>query len=615
MIADWMKRIRFLIFVGLAALLVIFNTEGISHPEIPVTSDSLTSPNHIRSFIHYQSYYSFIHYEKNYFEWANPAALDTFFKKLPQTPHRKLKILHIGDSHLQADIPTGYIRNRMQELFGYGGRGLVFPYKAAATHAAYDYKTSCEGTWTYTRNTQREAVYDMGVIGATIHTTDSAASFRFIFRYGFIKDNFTVIKIFCKQDTASFDLKMKSGSKEAPIYIDCNNPSTHSSYIQVNLAQSTDTLDFTVVKNDKKQNFFECYGLMIEGRDDSGVLYNSVGINGAGYSSILKQRLFGQHLAEIHPDLVIIDLGANDFYGGAFNGPEIEKNLKNIIDNIKNSTPDACVLISNSQDIYYKRKRDILECKDFMELTKRVAYEKNCAFYDYYDISGGRGSIAKWYSRGLAQSDKIHLTTPGYYVRGELFLNAMLNSYYKYLLSPESDSLIADANIIDTTDLKTYFLEDINFGVEKNKVITEVYHEPEMVTDGEDKIYYSIRSGDNLGSIALKYGVTVKELQYWNGLDGTKIIAGQTLVIYKKGTNYVKPVNTQQVQKTTQQTQKQTAIVPDNKQSTRKGVHTVVSGDTLWSLSKKYGTTVDAIKKANKLTSDKLSLGQKLIIP
>lgn len=44
-------------------------------------------------------------------------------------------------------------------------------------------------------------------------------------------------------------------------------------------------------------------------------------------------------------------------------------------------------------------------------------------------------------------------------------------------------------------------------------------------------------------------------------------------------------------------------------------IYTVVKGDSLWSISKKYGTTVDKLKKANNLSSNLLSIGQKLIIP
>jgi LysM repeat protein len=43
--------------------------------------------------------------------------------------------------------------------------------------------------------------------------------------------------------------------------------------------------------------------------------------------------------------------------------------------------------------------------------------------------------------------------------------------------------------------------------------------------------------------------------------------------------------------------------------------YTVVKGDSLWSIAKKYNTTVDNIKKNNKLNSNLLKIGQKLILP
>ncbi|MEW8987378.1 MAG: LysM peptidoglycan-binding domain-containing protein, partial [Bacillus sp. (in: firmicutes)] len=43
--------------------------------------------------------------------------------------------------------------------------------------------------------------------------------------------------------------------------------------------------------------------------------------------------------------------------------------------------------------------------------------------------------------------------------------------------------------------------------------------------------------------------------------------------------------------------------------------YSVVSGDSLWAISKKYGTTVDAIRSANNLTNDRLFIGQTLMIP
>ena len=61
-----------------------------------------------------------------------------------------------------------------------------------------------------------------------------------------------------------------------------------------------------------------------------------------------------------------------------------------------------------------------------------------------------------------------------------------------------------------------------------------------------------------------------------------------------------------------------TPAVPDAaapEPAARASVHTVVRGDSLWSIGKKYGVSVDAIKQANGMTRDIAVLGAKLKIP
>lgn len=117
-------------------------------------------------------------------------------------------------------------------------------------------------------------------------------------------------------------------------------------------------------------------------------------------------------------------------------------------------------------------------------------------------------------------------------------------------------------------------LYDTYQGIEENIPMPE----PEPGT-----IEYTVVSGDTLWSIANRFGTTVDAIKSLNGLTSDLLLIGQVLKIPSgQGTNIS---------------------------------YTVVSGDTLWSIARRYGTTVDAIKRLNGLTGDEIRVGQTLLIP
>jgi LysM repeat protein/lysophospholipase L1-like esterase len=371
---------------------------------------------------------------------------------------------------------------------------------------------------------------------------------------------------------------------------------------------------------------------MIETSDDKGVLYNSVGINGAGLSSVLKENLLLYQLSELKPDLVVLDMGLNDFYKVAFNKDLIEKNLSNIIDIIQRAAPDASIILSDGQDVYY-RYWDEANCKTYAALMREIAFRKGCAFYDYYYISGGQYSMLQWMSNRLTSYDRVHLNATGYYVRGELFVNALLNSYYTSLTKTDLKTFIASKEFPDTTKLTVQVFNKNIPEIKDTDVTNSAIKEQAMVWKTQT-YYYKILSGDNLGAIAGKYGVTVKQLQAWNGLKSTSIAAGKMLIIYKQVLTYdngttvpvSNPVKTQtqtqtQTKAATTQVKTTTTPVKTTTVATKTTVaakgtikYTIAKGDNLWTIANKYGTTVDKIKKANNLTSDALKPGTVIII-
>lgn len=123
-------------------------------------------------------------------------------------------------------------------------------------------------------------------------------------------------------------------------------------------------------------------------------------------------------------------------------------------------------------------------------------------------------------------------------------------------------------------------------------------------TYGRDRIVYKVRSGDVLGSIAMRHGVRLTDLKKWNNLRSNTIRVGQRLNIY------LRPSARNTVVASAQRPTSSTPVpVPDSK------TYTVQPGDTLWDISRKFeGLTIEKIKSLNKLDNSKLQPGQKLII-
>jgi len=566
----------------------VFGQNEIVSDTINVNDSTIDIPE-----IRYTDKLSFIKYGLNFIEWYQADAMFNFFQALKNSDKRKARVLHIGDSHLQSDYYTGVVRNKIQEVFGYGGRGFVFPYKSAGTHSAYDYKSVSSGKWEYSRNVLRDPKFKMGITGAAIYTTDTAATFgiNFYNKFNSIKSNFVNLKIFCKQDSSSFNLLLYSDNDTIPIQIS-NSSNPNCSYIEVHLPKATNSLNFSFSRTDTVQTNFECYGILIESNSDNGILYSSVGINGAGYNSILKENLLEKQLAEYQPDLVILDVGANDFYPFTFNNLQMERNLDKIIKIIRTASPQTSILLSNSHDLY-KRRRNIAACSDFSNFTREMAKKHHCGLYDYYNISGGRFSMLKWKKAGLAQRDKVHLTHNGYALKAELFFNALLNSYTVF--NEKMPDLLVKPNFVPDTTFLTEVEEPITSGTPINENISIVKNTNQKPTT----LIHIVKKGENLSTICEKYSITISEITEWNKLKTNHIFAGQKL--------YVAPKTEPKNNKTGNNFDKKPI-------KSNKIIHTVKSGETLSAIAVKYNTTVQKIKKSNRLKNNTIINKQRLVI-
>lgn len=117
---------------------------------------------------------------------------------------------------------------------------------------------------------------------------------------------------------------------------------------------------------------------------------------------------------------------------------------------------------------------------------------------------------------------------------------------------------------------------------------------PTYMTAEDSNIIYVVKSGDNLYNIAKNYNTTVKDIKTFNNLVSDDLKIGQIIKI-PESTSIITPSEDEVI----------------NEES----VYVVQKGDTLYSIAKKFNTTVDNLKNLNSIIGDVLTIGMNLLIP
>lgn len=503
-------------------------------------------------------------------------------------------VAHFGDSHVQPDIITSELRKIIQLHKGDGGRGVVFPYSAARTHSGFDYSTRYTGTWLYARNTDPRPRLPLGATGVTVRTTDPSATFTINFRNGLSNKNNTLL-LYCRRTEESFDLELQTANGVEEIRVFGDGPT--SAPVEVSLPAFVGILTIKVKKSSEQQREFELYGLSFESEDHSGAIAHSFGISGAPYASLLMESLLEEQLTHLNPNLVILDLGTNDYIPGNRIPMDMEIKITDVIRKIRRAIPQADILLTTTQDMN-RRGINMSAGRSLSLLIREIARKEHCAFFDWYWISGGPKTMRYWVNQGLAQRDNIHLTHAGYTLKGRLLATAFMNTVKKLEEDPGLEKLILNT---DSIPLPLQALRD-----SLRNVPTPPQHYNRTLANevpAGKLISHTIKTGESLGSIAEKYGVSITSIRELNGIYGSKIIAGKTLKVVVKNNTPTSVVSKSESPKSAQPAPKNTLH------------HKISTGETLFSIAEKYKVSVEELKKLNGLPSSRIVAGETLYIP
>lgn len=329
---------------------------------------------------------------------------------------RLARIAVIGDSYIEGDIFTEYLREMLQDKYGGFGVGFVnmhseFPgfrksvrqgggngWKEYAANGKFDdrymgltqhyYKLNSPTTSTYSGSSRRAHV-------------DRWNRSQFLF----VSPDDTEISIETSSGSQTFDIK-GSGELQA-ITIDENTDKFNVSASAGSLigigVWLTDTIGVNV----------DC----MSSRGFSGVTLTSVN---PGLSSQMSKF--------IGYDLIILEFGINAMSAGQKNFNSYRKRMEAVVSHMRACFPDADILLMGIGDRGAKRGTEVhsMSAATYMvDAQREVARRSRCLFWDTREAMGGDDAIIRWVREGWANTDYIHLNNKGGKQLASLLYNAI----------------------------------------------------------------------------------------------------------------------------------------------------------------------------------------------
>lgn len=375
-----------------------------------------------------------IQYPNNAFQLMGP-----FFESLKNTKANgdKLRVLHYGDSQIEGDRITGYIRNELQKTYGGHGPGLVPVIEAIPSAAIVQ---------DHSPNWFRHTVYGPADTTITHRRFGLLANFADYTPTGY--KNLSSEKTWISYRPSPITYKLCKSYETARLYLgNVKGPTRIKVFDQNGLIDQAD-IDPDQSGTILNWNFDNTPSLLrfeFEGdsspelcavalEDESGVNVDNIPMRGSS-GTIFKKMDYDQlkaQYAQSDVGLLLLQYGGNtvpyikskeqaDQYGGWF---------KAQIKYLQGLLPGVPIIVIGPSDMAQKKLTEFVTYPylvDVRDALKKAAFESGCAFWDIYEAMGGHNSMEKWVNHepALAGLDYVHFTPKGARKIAQLFYTAL----------------------------------------------------------------------------------------------------------------------------------------------------------------------------------------------
>lgn len=354
-------------------------------------------------------------------QWPNNA-IEPHGAMLPlaaPTSGEPLRILHIGDSHLQAGMFSGRLRSLLSAWTDESAlsEGYVFPYNIAKTNSPSTYTFESNAVWTCDKVTKTTSRIDAGLAGISISTNQPNATLSVsLTAYAATRSAFDKVSVLAPPSSNSFEPTIDS-----LLLLSSERTATGWTFW---LRQPVRQLTLTLVQRSEQQTQFTLHGLCLE-HSASRLIYSSAGLNGASCRSLLRARNLMAQAAALRPHLIIVSLGTNDAFNTGFSAPTFTAQLDSLLGGLRKAMPNSQVLLALAGDCYMQQQHSNSNILAVNQVILAYAEQHNLATWDFHALMGGVDAMQTWLEQGLASPDMVHLSNKGYRRQAEMLYCAL----------------------------------------------------------------------------------------------------------------------------------------------------------------------------------------------
>lgn len=353
----------------------------------------------------------------------NAAALIPFFEQLYR--HQKgempgpLRILHYGDSHTAADEWTGELRSRFQERFGDGGSGYSFAGRPWNGYRHEDVRSGSTRGWHTDGLVGRtgDGIYGLGGVSMTVKAPHEAV---------YLEADCSAFELYYYQQPGGGSLELYDNSM--PVDRVSTDGEASAGYYRFETVPGPhkfelETLDHAPVR---------LFGWVAE--NPTGVTYEPLGINGASASIVFgwDEATLKSNIERRAPALIVLAYGTNEAGHKDTTLESYREMFSQLIARFREAAPTATILVIGPPDRYVRTRKgwQVLDGIDtVVEAEREAALANGCPFWDLRAKMGGKGSMQQWINAGMAQSDHVHFTAPGYKLLGDAVFRDVMSQY------------------------------------------------------------------------------------------------------------------------------------------------------------------------------------------